>query len=59
MELKLNTEEARLLKQVLTDYLSDLRMEVAETENFDMRQDLKANEAMLKSVVDRLDKGLG
>ncbi|MDA8217130.1 MAG: hypothetical protein M0Z94_05870 [Dehalococcoidales bacterium] len=58
MELKLNTEEARLLKQVLTDYLSDLRMEVTETENFDMRQDLKANESMLKSVVDRLDKGL-
>ena len=34
--------------------LSDLRMEVSGTENYDMRQDLKKDEDVLKSIISRL-----
>lgn len=54
MELKLEHYEAVLLKQVLERFLGNLRMEIGKTENYAMRQDLKADENVVKSIIARL-----
>jgi hypothetical protein len=58
--LELDAREARILADVLTDYISDLRMEVADTDSQEVRDELKAREAFLKDLLFRLgDKGQG
>jgi hypothetical protein len=54
MQLTLESKEVEVLKRVLSQFLSDLRMEVRDTENYDMRQDLKDDEDVLKSIIARL-----
>ncbi|MGH2354663.1 MAG: hypothetical protein ACRDI2_25720 [Chloroflexota bacterium] len=54
MELTLQPEEAALLERVLTNYLSDLRMEVSSTDSYDWRQTLKRDEALIKGLIARL-----
>jgi hypothetical protein len=54
MELKLDDKEATLLKTVLEQHLSDLRMEIADTEKYDWRQDMKKDEETIKSLISRL-----
>jgi len=56
MELTLNENEVSSLKRILTYYLSELRMEVAGTESYDMRDSLKADEEFIKRVLEKLDK---
>ena len=53
-ELKLSDEQAQLLRQILESYLSDLRMEIADTDSYDFRQRLKRREVFLKDVIGRL-----
>ena len=52
--LELDPREAAILAEVLTDYVSDLRMEVANTDSQDVRDDLKAREEFLKDLLLRL-----
>ena len=52
--LDLNAQETRILAEVLTDYVSDLRMEIANTDSLEVRDELKEKEAFLKSVLSRL-----
>jgi hypothetical protein len=54
MQLSLTDEEAALLRNVLERHLSLLREEVGKTENYQMRQELKADEALLKGLIARL-----
>jgi hypothetical protein len=54
VDLKLDTDEAQLLRQVLTDYAADLRMEIADTDQADLRATLKRNEAMLERIIGEL-----
>jgi hypothetical protein len=56
-DLKLTDEEAKTLRDVLTEYLSDLRMEIADTESFDLRQELKRTEALIKRLLSQLEAG--
>lgn len=56
MDLRLEPEEAVLLKQVLTGHLSELREEVYKTESFEWRQGLKQDEAVIKALLARLDE---
>ena len=55
MELTLDANEAEVLKRVVSQALSDLPMEISDTDNYDMRQDLKRDEETLKSIIARLD----
>jgi len=55
--LELDTEEARILTDVLNDYVSDLRMEVANTDSMEVRDELKHREAFLKDLLRRLGAG--
>ncbi len=54
MELALQPEEVALLRRILSNYLSDLRMEIADTERYDLRQELKRDEEVIKSLLARL-----
>ncbi len=54
MELTLSDDEARLLRTVLERFLSDLRMEIVDTEKYDWRQEMKQDEEVLKSLISRL-----
>ena len=53
-DLRLSDDEASALREVLSSYLSDLRMEVADTEDFAMRERLKQTEALLKRLIAQL-----
>lgn len=50
----LNDQEREALTGVLEDYVSDLRMEIADTDSQDFRDDLKETEALLKGILGRL-----
>ena len=52
--IDLGAEEAPLLREMLESYLSDLRMEIADTDSFDFRQELKRREALLRRIIDEL-----
>ena len=54
MELTLQPRESSLLKQILENYLSDLRMEISNTEDHDLRESLKREEATIKELIARL-----
>ena len=54
MELKITDDEAGALRNALETYLSDLRMEIADTERLGMRQRLKAEAELLNGVYRRL-----
>ena len=53
-QLNLTDAEAVLLQSVLEDYISDLRMEISDTDRMDFREQLKSQEAMLKRMLEAL-----
>jgi len=53
-DLRLTDDDARALREVLSSYLSDLRMEIADTEDFSLRERLKAAESLLKRLIGQL-----
>ena len=52
--IELAPEDARLLREVLESYLSDLRMEIAGTDSVSFRDNLKKTEVFLKGLLTRL-----
>jgi hypothetical protein len=52
--LELDERETVTLRDALEDYVSDLRMEIANTDSQDVRDELKKREEILKSVIARL-----
>ncbi len=58
IHIELTTEEAETLKEILETSLSNLRMEIAGTEQMDFREFLKGREAFLKDLLERLDRHL-
>ena len=54
VQLTLQAEEAATLARALESYLSDLRMEIADTDAQDFRDDLKQEESVLKQVLEQL-----
>lgn len=55
MQINLAAQEIQMLGEVLTDYLSDLRTEIANADNMDFREALKHKERFLKGLLERLD----
>lgn len=56
--LLLDRWEAALLAQILRIYLSDLRMEIADTDSMDFRLGLKQEEGFIKELLARLGEPL-
>jgi hypothetical protein len=55
-QIELTDQEAELLRNVLEEYVSDLRMEVSNTDNMDFREALKEKERILRGLVERLQR---
>ncbi len=58
IHLDLTENEAATLVKVLDYYVSELRMEVTDTEQKDLRDALKVEEDALKKIVHTLKQGL-
>jgi hypothetical protein len=56
MDLPIDAAEAQLLGRILTNYLSDLRMEIADTDLPELRDRLKRDEAIATGMIARLSK---
>ena len=54
-QIILTRDEATILKGALSSYVSDLRMEIADTDSWDFRQHLKHEEVVLKKLMEQLD----
>ena len=55
----LNEQEREVLRGVLEEYVSDLRMEISNTDSQDFRDELKEREALLKGILARLQPANG
>jgi hypothetical protein len=54
LSLTLSAEERELLQDVLREVVSDLRMEIADTDSGDYRARLHRREELLKQIAARL-----
>jgi hypothetical protein len=54
MEIELDDEERRVLREILENDLSDLRMEMADTDRKDFRDMLARRKAVLGKVIEAL-----
>jgi hypothetical protein len=54
IRLELSDDDARILRDVVESCLSDLRMEIADTDSMDFREALKRREEFLKRLVKQL-----
>jgi arsenate reductase-like glutaredoxin family protein len=58
MELLLNDEDARTLRDFLRDHFHDLQLEVARTETKDLRHLLLARQELIKRLLVEMDRQL-
>ena len=56
IQLTLTETEVSTLREVLESYLSDLRMEIVDTEQVEFREQLKKKETVLKKIIEGLRK---
>jgi len=52
----LTSEEVSVLTDVLKEYLTDLRTEILDTDDFNYKQALKQREEALKGILGKLDQ---
>ncbi len=55
MDLNLDTKEQEILALTLTNVISDLGDEIAHTEKYELRQDLKERKSVLQEILGRLN----
>ena len=56
MQLTLETEEAQIVREVLAQYLIDLRGEIGKTDSYAVRQELHQRERALQKVIAQIDQ---
>jgi len=54
ISLDLSSVEREILSDVLASYLSDLRMEIADTDSMDFRDRLKRRKSVVEKVLDEV-----
>jgi hypothetical protein len=54
VDVELTVDESSALRHALDSYLSDLRMEIADTDNVAFKRDLRDERAALESVAAKL-----
>jgi hypothetical protein len=54
-QITLTPEEVAVLRKALSSYVSDLRMEIINTDSWGFRQNLKHEEVVLKKLMAQLD----
>ena len=58
-QLSLTDQEGETLTKALETYLSDLRMEIADTDAHDFREGLKHEASVITRLLERLREGVG
>ena len=58
INLELSNEEREKLVHVLNSYLSNLRMEIADTDSSFFKADLKTEKELLIGVLEKLEESL-
>ncbi len=56
IKIELTLEEARILKESLSSVISELGMEIADTDQKDFRDHIKTRKAILVGVMDKIQK---
>ena len=56
MQLKLSSDEAILLRDLLADYLPALKREVARTEQHELRHLMVQRQELVERLVDELER---
>ncbi len=56
VQIELTDREVQMLQEILESYLSDLRMEIANTDRMDFREQLKTKEVFIKDLQQRLER---
>ena len=56
IQLDMTRAEAQTLREALDSYLSDLRMEIVDTDQQDFREGLKRRKEVLENVVEPLER---
>lgn len=59
VHLELEPTDAEVLRLVLESYLSDLRMEIADTDSMEFREKLKTRKAVLRRIVEMIGEVQG
>ncbi len=54
LHVELSEDEKEILRDVLENDLSDLRMEIADTDSQDFREQLKVRKAAIRKLLDAL-----
>lgn len=54
MDIRMSEEEVGLLREVAEEYLSDLRTEILDTDNFEFRESLKRKEESIRRILEKL-----
>jgi hypothetical protein len=54
LQFNLRPEDRDLLVEIVEEYLGDLRVEIGDTDNFDYRSKLKAEEKAVREILDTL-----
>ena len=49
-----DNQELKVLEEVVQEYLGDLSMEIADTENYEFRQELKQKSEVLQIILAKL-----
>jgi hypothetical protein len=57
-QITLTQEEATTLRGALSSYVSDLRMEIRDTDSWQFRQNLKREAVLLKKLLEQLEAEL-
>lgn len=57
IQLDLTSDEQETIAAVLENYLSDLRMEIANTDSMDFRDMLKERKRVVQKVLDEVQSG--
>ncbi|HMK36457.1 MAG TPA: hypothetical protein VK463_15390 [Desulfomonilaceae bacterium] len=55
VRLEFNPQESSMMNEILHSYLSELRLEIADTEKMTFREDLKKKEVFIKDVLHRME----
>lgn len=56
IHLDLDDQERKILDETLQRYLSDLSYEIADTDDKDFRETLKARRSVLEKIQDTIEK---
>jgi hypothetical protein len=56
VQLNLDAKDAEALARILKIYMSDLRFEIADTDLFTLREELKEVESEIKTILEQLSK---